>query len=127
MNKYVLDASALLALLNNETGANIVEELLPESVISSINFSEVVARLSLLGIPNDEIHNALDILGLEIILFDSDLAYLTGNLAAPTKPFGLSIGDRACLALAMKTGRTAVTADTIWGKIPVKVDVKLIR
>lgn len=127
MSKYVLDASALLALLNGEPGASIVQDLLPDAVISSINFSEVVARLALYGVPDGEIHTALDILGLEIIPFDTDLAYSTGQLAALTKPFGLSIGDRACLSLAKKTGAIAVTADKVWGKIETSVQVKLIR
>ncbi len=127
MNKYVLDASALLALLNEEAGAETVQDLLPEAVISSVNFSEVAARLSLHGVPEEEIHMALDILGLEIVPFDKDLAYLTGQLAALTKPFGLSIGDRACLALAQKTGAIAVTADRAWGEIGTSIQVKLIR
>lgn len=127
MSKTVLDASALLALLNDEAGTKIVQELLPDAVISSVNFSEVVARLALHGVPDEEIHTALDILGLEIIPFDTDLAYSTGQLAALTKSFGLSIGDRACLALASKTGVIAVTADRVWGKLDIDTEIKFIR
>ncbi len=127
MNKYVLDASALLALLNDETGAEIVQEVLPDAVISSINFSEVVTRLALFGMPVNTVHDTLDILGLEIIPFDATLAYDIGDLAIATKHLGLSIGDRACLALAKNTERTAVTADKIWSKVNTSVTIKLIR
>jgi ribonuclease VapC len=127
VTKYVLDASAILALLNDETGSDIVQELLPEAVISAVNFSEIIARLTLLGIPENEIHQALDILGLDIVPFDVELAYMAGLLSTRTKPFGLSLGDRACLALAAKNDCTAVTSDTAWGKLDLNTDIKLIR
>jgi ribonuclease VapC len=127
VSKHVLDASALLALLNGETGAGVVQDLLADSVISSINFSEVVACLALHGLPPEEIHNVLDILGLEIVPFETDNAYSTGLLAPKTKLFGLSLGDRACISLAMKTGATAVSADRIWGKMDLNIKIKIIR
>ncbi len=127
MSSYVLDASALLALLNGETGSEVVQEALTDAVVSSINFSEVVTRLALFGMPVNEIHDSLDILGLEIIPFDTTLAYATGELANTTRHLGLSISDRACLALAKKTGRTAVTADKIWSKVNTSAVIKLIR
>jgi len=127
MNKCVLDASAILALLNDESGAEIVQELLPVAIVSAINYAEVVTRLSLLGMPEDEIREALNILGLAIIPFDEDLSFQTGLLAIVTKQDGLSIGDRACLALALKTGYSAVTSDRVWKNLNIKLDVKVIR
>jgi ribonuclease VapC len=91
MSKFVLDASAVLALLNNETGADLVQEFLPEAVISAINLAEIITRLNLLGIPESEIRKALDMLGLVIIPFDDNLAYLAGTLSMVTKPLGLSL------------------------------------
>ena len=73
MNKCVLDASAILALLNDESGAGTVQELLPVAIISAVNYAEVVTRLSLLGMPESEIHEALDMLGLALISFDEGL------------------------------------------------------
>jgi ribonuclease VapC len=127
MNKCVLDASAILALLNDESGAGMVQELLPVAVISAVNYAEVVTRLSLLGMPENEIRQALHILGLTIIPFDEDLAFRTGALAPGTRQSGLSLGDRACLALARKTGYSAVTSDKVWQDLNVEVDVKVIR
>jgi PIN domain nuclease of toxin-antitoxin system len=127
MNKCVLDASAILALLNDESGAGMVQELLPVAVVSAVNYAEVVTRLSLLGMPENEIRQALHFLGLTIIPFDEDLAFRTGALAPVTMQSGLSLGDRACLALAHKTGYSAVTSDKGWQDLNVEVDVKVIR
>ena len=127
MNKCVLDASAILALLNNESGAGMVQELLPVAIVSAVNYAEVVTRLSLLGMPENEIHQALDILGLTIIPLDQDLSFRSGSLAIVTNQYGLSLGDRACLALALKTGYSAVTSDKGWQDLNIEVDVKVIR
>lgn len=127
MNKCVLDASAILALLNDESGAGMVQELLPVAIVSAVNFAEVVTRLSLLGMPENEIQGTLHILGLVIIPFDEELSFQTGLLAIVTKQYGLSLGDRACLALALKTGYSAVTSDRVWKNLEIKLDVKVIR
>ena len=127
MNKCVLDASAILALLNDETGAGMVQELLPVAIVSAVNYAEVVTRLSLLGMPENEIRQALNILGLTIIPFDEDLSFRTGSLAIVAKQYGLSLGDRACLALALQTGYSAVTSDRVWQDLSIEVDVKVIR
>jgi PIN domain nuclease of toxin-antitoxin system len=66
VSKVVLDASALLALLNDETGTDLVRELLPDALISTVNLAEVVTRLSLLGMPGDQIREVLTLLGLNI-------------------------------------------------------------
>jgi PIN domain nuclease of toxin-antitoxin system len=127
VSKYVLDASALLALLNKEVGEEIVQELIPESVISAVNFSEVVACLSRFGVPQADIPDMLDILGLTVIPFDKDMAYSAGQMADFTKSMGLSLGDRACLSLALKLNAMAVTADKIWENLGNVVQIKLIR
>jgi PIN domain nuclease of toxin-antitoxin system len=127
MNNVVLDASAVLALLNDEIGAKIVQESLPGAIISSVNFAEVVTRLTLLGMPEKEIREALDILALDITPFGEEQAFLAGILAIKTKQLGLSLGDRACLALALKTGSTALTADKVWQALDIGVIVRVIR
>jgi ribonuclease VapC len=93
MNEYVLDASALLALLQNEPGAEFMLGLLPTSVISSVNFSETVSRLTRYGMPEKEIRDMLELLGLEIIPFFADQAYQCGFLTVSTKSLGLSFGE----------------------------------
>jgi ribonuclease VapC len=122
-----MDASAILALLNDETGAGMVQELLPNALISAVNVAEIVTRLSLLGMPENEIREALDLLGLVIISFDEDLSFQAGFLANATKQYGLSLGDRACLALALKNGYSAVTSDRAWQGLNIGVDVRAIR
>jgi ribonuclease VapC len=127
VSNAVLDASALLALLNAEEGAHLVQDLLPHSVISTVNLAEVVTRLSAVGIPEDEIRKSLILLGLETIPFDEAQAFRTGLLYPHTASLGLSLGDRACLALARETATIAVTADRAWEKLAIDVEIKLIR
>jgi PIN domain nuclease of toxin-antitoxin system len=109
--EVVVDASALLALLNAEPGADIVAEALPGGVISAVNLSEVVAKLCEAGMPENAIRQALQPLGLEIVPFDEEQAYQAGLLRAATQTVGVSLGDRACLSLAKILGVVALTAD----------------
>lgn len=127
MNKVVLDASALLALLNDEKGADRVRELLPDALISTVNLAEVTTRLSLLGMPGEQIRDILTLLGLEILPFDEEQAFLAGIFSAKTHSLGLSLGDRACLALASVIGATAVTADRVWKELRLGVKIQLVR
>jgi PIN domain nuclease of toxin-antitoxin system len=127
VNKSVLDASALLALLNAEDGSVVVQEFLPRSIVSAVNLAEVVTRLSILGMPEEEARQALNVLGLEVIPFDEDQALRVGFLSASTRPLGLSLGDRACLSLALTTHATALTADRSWKELDIGVEIKLIR
>ncbi|MBL7163150.1 MAG: type II toxin-antitoxin system VapC family toxin [Anaerolineales bacterium] len=125
MNEVVLDASALLALL--EEGANKVQGLLSRSIISSVNFAEVVTRLAAIGMPKEEIRTVLSILGLVIVPFDDEQAYFTGEIYPQTSHLGLSLGDRACLALAHIEGHIAITTDRAWAKLDSDLKVELIR
>ena len=127
MPEAVLDASALLALLNAEPGAELVSEALPHAAISTINLSEVVAKLVEAGMPEDAIRDALSTLPLTIIPFDLDQAFEAGLLRSATRSAGLSLGDRGCLSLARRLDIPALTADRTWGQLSIGVNVKLIR
>jgi PIN domain nuclease of toxin-antitoxin system len=127
VNDTVLDASALLALLNAERGADQVQGHLAHALISSVNLAEVVTRLTLLKMPEGELREAIAVLGLEIAPFDEEQAYQAGLLSILSEPLGLSLGDRACLALALTTSSTALTADRAWQDLNIGVDIKLIR
>jgi ribonuclease VapC len=127
MTDYVLDASAVLALLNAEKGAALVQDVLPRAVLSAVNLAEVITRLVAVGMPETEIQEALTLLGLKIIPFEEEGAFQSGFLYAKTKPLGLSLGDRACLGLAKSNGATALTADRTWQELHIGVHVKLIR
>jgi ribonuclease VapC len=123
----VIDASALLALLNDEPGADVVAEALPQGVISAVNLSEVIAKLCDAGMPEKAIHQALQPLGIEIIPFDEEQAYQAGLLRISTQDLGISLGDRACLSLAKKLGIDALTADKAWVELSIGTTIKVIR
>ena len=127
MSEIVLDASAVLALLNAETGAGVVQEALPDSVISSVNLAEVVTRLAAVGMPEAQIQETISMLGLEILPFTAEQAYMTGYLYPQTQHDGLSLGDRACLVLAMQLAAPALTADRAWKRLDMDTKVRLIR
>lgn len=126
-DRYILDASALLALLNSEKGTDLVQGLLPDAVISAVNLAEVVTRLSAVGMPEKEIRETLSLLGLETIPFTEEQAFQAGLLFLRTQPFGLSLGDRACLILAQTAAAIAVTADRMWEELDIQVGIKSIR
>jgi len=127
VNSVVLDASALLALVYAEPGSDVVGAMLSNARISAVNLSEVAAKLAEGGMTAPDIRAALDGLGLSVVPFDADLAYAAGLLRPATKAAGLSLGDRACLALAARLGLPALTADAAWQRVDVGVDVRPIR
>ena len=128
MKRGVLDASALLALLNGEPGSEQVADVIVDgAAISTVNLAEVVTKLSEIEMPEALIHEALDSLGLEIIDFDFEQAYQVGLLRPLTRHAGLSLGDRACLALAKQLGLPALTTDRIWERLAIDVIVQVIR
>ena len=111
MARVVLDASAILALLNGEPGSRIVEENLPEAAVSAVNLSEVIAKLSERGMPEAAIRVALEGLGLDVHPFDGASAFSAGTLRPATRGLGLSMGDRACLTLGLSLSAPVLTAD----------------
>ncbi len=123
MNEVVLDASALLALLNQEAGGNSVAAVLPRAAISSVNVAEVVSKLVEQRIPDADIRETIQSLGLKVVDFDIELAYAAGLLHL----MGLSVGDRACLALAQRLHAPAFTTDRAWTKIKIGLEVRAIR
>lgn len=127
MPESVLDASALLALLNAERGSDVVAQALPESVISAVTLSEVVAKLQQAGMPENAIRLVVRPLGLKVEPFDEEQAYEAGLLHGVTRRPGLSLGDRACLSLAQREGVPAMTADKTWRELTSDVSITLIR
>jgi len=125
----ILDASALLAVLRNEPGGDLVQVALPDSGMSEVNLSEVVAHFARHGATEDDIRPVLDPLPIERYPFDRELSYVAGLLLSLTKTAGLSFGGRACLALAQRLGVRVLTADRAWRDIAnaVAIDVEVIR
>jgi PIN domain nuclease of toxin-antitoxin system len=124
---YVLDASAVLALLHGEPGANVVRPLVERSVISSVNWAEVLQRVISLGREAPVVRDHLQSLGLGVLPFTAEDAESTAQLWSTSRRASLSLGDRACLSLAQKLGLPALTTDRIWAALDVGVEVRLIR
>lgn len=127
MNDVVLDASALLAVLRAEPGAERVEARLEDACIGAVNLSEVVAKLIEDGVPEAEIRAAIGRLELDVHAFDARHAYAAGMIRKMTGAFELSLGDRACLALAQSMGAPALTADGSWSRLDLGVAIEVIR
>lgn len=126
MSSIVVDASAVLAVLNQEPRAQRWGRSLADAAVSSVNLSEVVAKLSEAEIDEERIRGALDALGMEIVPFDAHLAYDAGLLRPRTKSLGLSLGDRACLALAMRMSLPAVTTDRAWTRLRLEAEIAVM-
>jgi len=112
--KYLLDASALLALLQDEPGADVVGQQLSASTISTVNLAEVASVLNKLGMQEAEIQHLFDDLDLPVISYDREAALTTGGIRKVTAGRGLSLGDRACLMVAKQHQYTVLTADKVW-------------
>jgi ribonuclease VapC len=123
----VLDASALLALLNREPGHEEVTRAIPRASISTVNLSEVAAKLAESRMPEDMVREALEGLALDIQDFGLELAFQAGMLRPSTRVRGLSLGDRACLALGQRLNIPVLTTDRAWQVLDLDVEVKLLR
>jgi PIN domain nuclease of toxin-antitoxin system len=114
-------------LINDEPGSDIVAKALPGAAVNAVNFSEVVAKLAEASVPEWAIREALGDLGLEVVAFDQELAHLAGLLRPGTRQFGLSLGDRACLAMAQHLSVPAMTTDGVWRKFKIGVEIRVVR
>lgn len=124
-NGVVLDASAVLSLLQEEPGADEVEGLLDGASMSCVNLSEVIQKTEQHGVETEGLEYDLEALGIEFRDFDLSIARPTAELWSAGS--GLSLGDRACLALAETAGRTAVTTDGRWATAGLSIGVRVIR
>jgi len=127
MSEVVLDASAILALLNKEPGSEEVLKFIGKAAMSTVNLSEVIAKLADAGIPEEDIRQIISHLNLEVIDFNQEQALKSGILRPITKSIGLSFGDRACLALGIILNQPVLTTDRLWVSINVGVKVRLLR
>jgi ribonuclease VapC len=123
----VLDASALLAMLQDEPGGDIVQELLETAAISSVSWSEVIQKALDRRMEIEGLRHDLEALGLEILPFTAVLAETTAQLRSATRQAGLSLGDRCCLALAAVLGLPAITADRIWPDLGLPIKIRVVR
>lgn len=127
MIDVVLDASAILAYLQGEPGADAVEPFVGRACASAVNIAEAGSRLADRGIDLVDIRRAVLLLCMQIVAFDEALAERTTMLRPATRRSGLSLGDRACLALAHQRRLPALTADRRWEGLDVDVEIRFIR
>lgn len=126
--KVILDASALLALIQKEKGAEIVEPLLKYAIMSVVNVAECLTALQRVRIPPQEAMEYISAIIATIIPFDLEQAQLVAELYPHVQHKGLSLGDRACITLGIKLQIPIYTADKIWSKLTIdQANINLIR
>ena len=125
--RVVLDASALLAYLFTETGHESVARVIDPCCLSSVNLAEVLSRFARDGHNPEMVHHQIAGSGIEIVPFLGEDAALAAGLVPLTQQFGLSLGDRACLALALRRDVPAFTADRVWAELDLPISIKVIR
>ena len=123
----VLDASALLAWLHGESGGERVRGILDGASMSSVNWSEVIQKSLQKGVEVRGMLEEMTDLGLAIEPFTAVQADQAARLWAQTRGLGLSLGDRACLALALDKSTPVLTADRDWGALALGIEVRLLR
>lgn len=127
MADVVLDASALMALIRGEASAERVAAALPEAIISSVNQAEVQTKLVAAGLEEALAWWHISEVGCISVPFGEDHARIAGGLVRVTRSLGLSLGDRACLALAIQRKATVYTTDQAWKGLDLGVEIEVIR
>ena len=123
----VVDASVVLAVILAEPGGDVVSESLRGATMSVVNVSEVYRRLHDGGLEMNDAVAAVERLKLVLVAFDETQAIEAARLRPATRKIGASFADRACLALALKTGFPVLTADKLWGLLELPIDIRMIR
>lgn len=123
----VADSSAVLAALFDEPGGENVKDRISSLAISAVNLAEIMTRLIDKGYSDQEVRETLDLLRTQTIAFDAEQAAEAAALRSVTKKSGLSLGDRACLALGVRSGATVLTADRAWAGLEVGCPIEVIR
>jgi ribonuclease VapC len=123
----VADASAILAALKNEPFSNVDPRLLVGATISAVNVCEVLSKLHDDGLNEEQAQAAVAVMDLRVVPFDGLQARTAARLRSMTRHAGLSLGDRACLALADRLGYPVVTADRVWASLEVGIEIIMIR
>ncbi len=127
MDRAVLDASAILAAIGNEPGADLVSEHISHAAVSTVNLAEAQSKLIERRLPPGEAWESALSFAREVFVFDAEQASIAGGLIPFTRPFGLSLGDRACLALVITLRAPVYTTDRLWANLNLNVDIRLLR
>lgn len=124
---YVIDTSVVLAILFDEPGSKEASKVIAGSLMSSVNLSEVLTKCIENAASAEFAETQVLRLGVELVPFTAEDAMAAAKLRPLTRHRGLSMGDRACLALALRYNQPVLTADRQWAELDVDVDVCLIR
>jgi len=127
VTEAVLDASALIAFLRDEPGADRVASVLANCCISAVNLSETLSKMIEYGKPLDAASYQIERLRVPVIGFEAESAKIVASLWKESRAAGLSLGDRACLALGLKIGCPVMTTDKAWSGCDVGVKIIQIR
>jgi len=127
MSRFVVDTSAVLAILFEEPGADVALAAIRNALITTVNLTEVLTRCVDKHLSVDVTEDFLTSHGIQFVDFGYDLARAAAALRAATKARGLSLGDRACIALAMREKATILTADRVWSTLDLPCKIELIR
>ncbi|MGD0095810.1 MAG: type II toxin-antitoxin system VapC family toxin [Terracidiphilus sp.] len=123
----VLDSSSVLAVLFEEPGGESVSDLLNGGLLSAVNLAEILTKLKQGGWDANFALGRVLNMGFEVCPYETGQARLTSELIDQTRPYGLSLGDRACLALAIQRKATVYTTDRAWKKLSLGIEVEVIR
>lgn len=123
----VLDASALLAYLQDEPGSDRVRSILDGAVMSTVNWAEVIQKVDAAGVETVGLRRDIEVLGLEIAPFTAYQAEVAGTLSRRTRKLGLSLADRACLALGLDRGEPVYTTDRAWKRLDIGIAIHTLR
>jgi PIN domain nuclease of toxin-antitoxin system len=127
MASAVLDASVLLAHISGERGSESVLQLTDDTLLSTVNLAEVFSKLLERDLTADAAASMIYRYGFDPVPFDRELARRAGVLRPVANALGLSLGDRACLALAQREALPVLTTDRAWTKLNVGVEIKVLR
>jgi hypothetical protein len=127
MKPVILDASALIASIYEEKGGDMVAKYLPQAIISAVNMTEVISYMVNRGLDVEQVKELLESLTIEVAPYDAEQAFISGEIMLKTKKKGLSLADRACLALAITKNLPVLTVEKAWDELNLKVSIKLIR
>ena len=123
----VMDASAVLASILGEPGAELVDRQLRQAAVTTVNLAEILSRMAARGDSPRAVHEDLEEAGVLFVNVDVELATVAAELFAATRPAGMSVGDRTCIALAMRLDCPAMTADRRWQAASLTVPIMYIR
>lgn len=127
MASAVLDASVLLAHIRGERGSDPVPQIAADAFLSTVNLAEIYCKLLERNVSADQADSIIYRYGFDVVPFDEELARRTGGLRPVTKTLGLSLGDRACLALAQREALPVFTTDRNWTKLNIGIEIRVVR